>query len=229
MIKLAIIGYGKMGKEIENAMDRDKFELVGKYDIDNTVQENLNDFPDVAIEFSTPASVVENIEFLASRKIDVVCGTTGWYDKIEKVRKIISDNDTGFIYASNFSIGMNIFFQIVRTAGELINKFKQYDIAINETHHIHKLDKPSGTAIRLADILKEKTGREVEISSERIGEVFGNHRIIIDSPADRIMLEHDAKSRRGFAEGALMAAEFIYGRKGFYRFEETFSRRTAEH
>jgi len=222
MIKLAIVGYGKMGKEIENAMDRNKFELVGKYDIDNRVQDNLKKVPDVAIEFSTPGSVKENIEFLASKKVNIVCGTTGWYDKVEKVKEIIAANDIGFIYASNFSIGMNIFFQITKTAGEMLKKFEQYSVSIAEVHHIHKLDKPSGTAIKLAEILEEKMGRSIEISSERIGEVFGTHKIIIDSAADRITLEHDAKSRRGFAEGALMAAEFIHGKKGFYRFEEIF-------
>ena len=124
---------------------------------------------------------------------------------------------------------MNIFFQIARTAGETVNKFEQYNIAIEEVHHKHKLDKPSGTAIKIAEILKEEVGRlkpdTIEISSERIGEVFGKHKIIIESPADTITLEHDAKSRRGFAEGALMAAEFIYGKKGFYKFEEIFGTR----
>ncbi|MGH2575925.1 MAG: 4-hydroxy-tetrahydrodipicolinate reductase [Ignavibacteria bacterium] len=236
MIKLAIVGYGKMGKEIESVLDSNTFQLVGKYDIDNKVQENLKEIPDVAIEFSTPSSIISNVEFLASQKINIVCGTTGWYDKTEKVKEIINRNNSGFIYASNFSVGVNIYFEIVKHTAEIINKFDQYDINVEETHHTQKLDKPSGTAIRIAEYLIEKIKRkdaivndkndlsnhELNIVSKRIEDAVGNHKVIFDSEADIITLEHNSKSRRGFAEGALAAAKFIHGKKGFFKFEEIF-------
>src|SRR5205085_4843470 len=149
----------------------------------------------------------------------IVCGTTGWYDKTDKVKQIVSDYDIGFIYASNFSVGVNIFFEAAAYTAKLVNKFEQYDISIEETHHTQKLDKPSGTAIRIAEYLLENLDRKVQIVndepsprnkdinivSKRIENVVGNHKVIIDSIADTIILEHNAKSRRGFAEGALLA------------------------
>jgi len=238
MIKLALVGYGKMGKEIESILDSNEFALSGKYDIDNNIQSNLTPLPDVAIEFSTPKSIIENIEYLSSRKINIVCGTTGWYDKINEVKNIIESNDTGFIYASNFSVGVNIFFQVVRYTSEIMNRYSQYNIGIEETHHTTKLDKPSGTALRMAeyvvgDIQRKKqitndksdlSPQDLNIISKRIANVVGNHKVTFESASDKIILEHDAKSRRGFAEGALIAAKFIHGKKGFYKFEEIFGK-----
>jgi 4-hydroxy-tetrahydrodipicolinate reductase len=238
MIKLALVGYGKMGKEIESVLDPNEFTLTGKYDINNDVKDILKDRPDAAIEFSTPNAVIENIGFLASNKINIVCGTTGWYDKAEEVKKIVSENNIGFIYASNFSVGVNIFFQIVKYSSELMDKFGQYDIGVEETHHTQKLDKPSGTAIRIAEyisafvkrkkiITNDKTAltpEELNIISKRIENVVGNHKVIFNSAADTITLEHNAKSRRGFAEGALLAAKFIHGKKGFFKFEDIFNK-----
>jgi 4-hydroxy-tetrahydrodipicolinate reductase len=238
MIKLAIVGYGKMGREIESILDSETFELIDKYDIENKVQDNLKEVPDVAIEFSTPTTVIENIEFLSSKGINVVCGTTGWYDKIDTVKDIISKYNTGFVYARNFSLGVNIFFKIIKQTAELIDKYNMYDAAIHETHHSKKLDRPSGTALKLADILLDRISRKkevqnpqekpkpdsIDISSSRVGNVFGNHKVIFDSIADTITIEHNAKSRRGFAEGALLAAKYIYNKKGFFEFEEIFSK-----
>jgi 4-hydroxy-tetrahydrodipicolinate reductase len=237
MINLALVGYGKMGKMIESLVNTDEFNLTGKYDVINPVKEHLKDKVDVAIEFTTPATVIDNIEFLSSRGIDIVCGTTGWYDKAGDVKKIIEKNNTGFIYASNFSVGVNLFFQLVKHAAAMIDKYKQYDTLVEETHHTQKLDKPSGTAIRIAEyILENITGKdkivsdkselsdnELNIISRRIENVVGNHKVIFDSPADTIILEHNAKSRRGFAEGALIAAKFIHNKKGFYKFEDIFT------
>ena len=228
-----------MGKEIEAILDPEVFKLTGRYDIDNKIQ-NAGEselMPDVAIEFSTPASVLDNIEFLASKKINIVCGTTGWYDKTGKVKEIISSYDTGFIYASNFSVGVNIFFKAAAYTAGIINKYEQYNVSIEETHHTQKLDKPSGTAIRTAEYLLENLDRknkfvndepaprnnELNIASKRIENVVGNHKIIFDSPSDTIIIEHNAKSRRGFAEGALLAAKFIHNKKGFYKFEDIFN------
>lgn len=239
MIKLAIVGYGKMGKEIESLINKDSFHLTGRYDIDNKIQDNLKEIPDTAIEFSTPSSIIENVEFLASKKINIVCGTTGWYGKIEEVKDIVTKHDIGFVYASNFSLGVNIFFRIVEQAAKLIDKYESYDAAIQEIHHSQKLDRPSGTALKTAEILLEnikrkkelnKTGEgkitseQIDINSLRIGNVFGNHKVIFDSISDTVSVEHNAKSRRGFAEGALLAAKFIHNKKGFYKFEEIFTK-----
>jgi len=238
MIKLAIVGYGKMGKEIESLIDKDSFQLIGKYDIENKIQDNLKDVPDIAFEFSTPSSIIENAEYLASKKINIVCGTTGWHDKIEKIKDIVAKNDIGFIYASNFSPGVNIFYRIVEHAAKLINKYENYDAAIQEIHHSQKLDRPSGTALKTAELLLENIKRKkalnkkgegkispelIDINSLRIGNIFGNHKVIFDSVSDTVSIEHNAKSRRGFAEGALLAAKFIHNKKGFYKFEEIFT------
>lgn len=236
MIKIVLVGYGKMGKMIESLASPTEFEIIGKYDITNPVSENLDCIPDVAIEFSTPANAINNIKFLSSKGINIVCGTTGWYKKIEEVKDIIINNGTGFIYASNFSLGVNIFFQIVKAASDMLNNFEQYDISVEETHHTQKLDKPSGTAIKIAEYLMNSIKRknkyvndktdlsedELNIISKRVADVVGNHKVIFDSESDTITLEHNAKSRRGFAEGALLAAKFIHNKKGFFKFEEIF-------
>src|SRR4030095_5880963 len=200
MIKLALIGYGKMGKMIESIAKPSEFEITGRFDVDNPPASYLKDKPDVAIEFSTPHSVIDNIKFLTENKINIVCGTTGWYDKITEIKKIIEQNGTGFIYASNFSVGVNLFFQIVSYAAKLINKYPQYDIKVEETHHTQKLDKPSGTAIRIAEYLMREIKRkeiyvndsqcpqdnEINILSHRIENVVGNHKVLFDSESDSI-------------------------------------------
>ncbi|MCX7877250.1 MAG: 4-hydroxy-tetrahydrodipicolinate reductase [Ignavibacteria bacterium] len=243
MIRIAIVGYGKMGKMIESLIKKDShfysdFTVTGVYDIDNPLQSNYNGLAEVAIEFTTPASVISNVEFLSSRGVNVVCGTTGWYDKIENIREIIQKNGTGFIYASNFSIGVNLFFHIVKSSAELMQKQTQYDVSIEETHHTAKLDKPSGTALRIAEYITERSDLkkkivndkltplpdELNITSIRKQDVVGNHRVVFDSNSDSITLEHNAKSRQGFAEGALLAARYIYQKKGFFRFEDIFTK-----
>ena len=238
MINLALIGYGKMGKMIESVIDPVEFKIVGIYDILNPPIEHLKDKPDVVIEFTEPRSVMDNIRFLADKKINIVCGTTGWYDKIDEVKKIIESNGIGMVYASNFSLGVNLFFQIVKYAANLIDKYPQYEITVGETHHTQKLDKPSGTAIRIAEYLIKEIARkdkhisdsvkslsnEINILSHRRENVVGNHKVLFDSESDTIILEHNAKSRRGFAEGALLAARFIHNKKGFYKFEDVFNK-----
>ena len=238
MIKIAIVGYGKMGKEIESIVDSKELKVVGKYDIDNTIQNHMKEVPDVAIEFSTPISMMQNLEFLAKKKVNIVCGTTGWYDDMYKVKNIVEKEGIGFIYSSNFSLGVNIFFQLAKEAAKILNRFENYDVAIEEIHHNQKLDKPSGTALNLAQILIDTIHRkrtisppdykgkinpgDLNVTSIRLGSVVGNHKIIADSSADTITIEHSAKSRRGFAEGALLAAKYINGRHGFYHFEDIF-------
>jgi 4-hydroxy-tetrahydrodipicolinate reductase len=238
MIKIALVGYGKMGKEIESVMDSKELKLVGKYDIDNTIQNHMKEIPDVAIEFSTPISMMQNLEYLASKKVNIVCGTTGWYDDLYKVERIVEKEGIGFIYTSNFSIGVNIYFQLIREAGKIIDKFRNYDLAIEETHHNQKIDKPSGTALKMGEVLLSTIKRKnkllkpgslekldsgmIGISSTRVGNIIGKHKLILDSMGDMITIEHDAKTRRGFAEGALLAAKFIHGKKGVFKFEDIF-------
>lgn len=243
MIKIAIVGYGKMGKIIESVIDStEDMKLIGKYDIDNTIQNHMKEIPDVALEFSTPISMMPNLEFLAAKKVNIVCGTTGWHDKMDDVRRIVDKEAIGFICSSNFSLGVNIFFQLVKEASKMFNKFEGYDVAVHETHHNEKLDKPSGTALKIADILINNVRRKkgiskpdrraendkslLDVSSTRLGKVVGEHSVLFDSLSDTISLEHHAKSRRGFAEGALLAARFIHGKQGFYEFEEIFKNLT---
>ncbi len=240
MINLAIVGYGKMGKMIESIAPGNDFTISGIYDVINPVKEHLKDDTDVAIEFSTPASVIENVEYLSSKGIDIVCGTTGWYNKANIVKDIIKKNGTGFIYASNFSVGVNIFFQVVKYAASIIDKYEQYDINLTETHHTQKLDKPSGTAIRTAEYILDNIKRkdkfvndlvnaaqnEINILSKRVENVVGRHEVEFASESDTITLIHNANSRQGFAEGALLAAKYIKGRKGFFKFEDIFKNLT---
>lgn len=237
MIKLALVGYGKMGKMIESLLTPGEFELIGKYDVINPPRQHLKEKPDVAIEFSAPDAVIDNIDFLASKGVNIVCGTTGWYDNSEEVKKIVKKNNIGFIYASNFAVGVNIFFEVVQYAAELINKYPQYNVEVEEIHHTQKLDKPSGTALRIAEYLLQKINRkksitndkndsmttELNIISKRIENIVGIHKVMFESGADTITLQHDAKSRQGFAEGALLAARFIHNKKGFYKFEDIFN------
>jgi 4-hydroxy-tetrahydrodipicolinate reductase len=229
-MKIALIGYGKMGREIEKiALERGN-EIVAIIDIDN-----LSDFDspgflsaDVAIEFTRPETAFANYQKCFERNMPVVAGTTGWLKHIDEVKRACQENGQTFFYASNYSIGVNIFFAVNRYLAKIMNGFPQYDVYMGEIHHIHKLDSPSGTGITLAeDILehidRKKQWKESEngnpddllIHSKREGEVPGIHEVIYESEADIIRIKHDAKSRKGFALGAVLAAEFVKDKKGF--------------
>jgi 4-hydroxy-tetrahydrodipicolinate reductase len=173
---------------------------------------------DVAIDFTTAQAVIANIFRCAEARIPLVIGTTGWYQQIENIRQVVQGRSAALVYGSNFSIGVNYFFKAVREIAPLLKS--QYAGSILERHHVHKKDKPSGTAITLQKILEQDSGVRVEISSERQGETVGVHQVMLDSPDDTIHLTHDAKSRLGFAEGAVRAAEWIKGKTGFYEFPE---------
>ncbi len=175
---------------------------------------------DAVIDFTTPHAVMGNVEACARAGCNVVVGTTGWYREIPRIKQLVNDAGTGFIFGSNFSIGVNVFFQIANAAAAAIKH--GYTGTIMERHHAQKKDSPSGTAVTLQQILKQYGGPEVEIGSVREGETVGLHVIVLDSEADSIMLTHDAKNRRGFAEGAVRAAEWIAGKKGFYEFKDIF-------
>ncbi len=175
---------------------------------------------DAVIDFTTPEAVLENIAACARGGANIVVGTTGWYDELPRVRDLVEHCGIGFLYASNFSIGVNLFFDVIRTAAAAFNY--GYAGSIMERHHVHKQDAPSGTAIKMQKIIEEAGGPKIEISSVRQGETVGMHVLLLDSENDSMMLTHDAKSRRGFAEGAVRAAEWLKGKKGFYDFKDVF-------
>jgi 4-hydroxy-tetrahydrodipicolinate reductase len=177
---------------------------------------------DVVLDFTAPSCVVGHIEACARLGKSMVVGTTGWYAELDRVRKMVEDSGIGFIYAANFSVGVNLFFDVARAAGAALRH--AYSGQIFERHHVHKKDAPSGTAIILQRTLREASGTNepVEIISFREGEVVGMHEVVLESPADRIYLCHDAKSRQGLADGAVRAGEWLVGKKGFYDFKDVW-------
>jgi len=176
---------------------------------------------DAVIDFTTPDAVMTNIEATLRAGANMVVGTTGWYKELPHVRNQVERAGTGFIWASNFSMGVNLFLGLVREAAKTVKY--GYEPSIVETHHVHKLDAPSGTAVTLAKVVEQFSGKKPQIRSEREGEVIGTHTLELSSEADKIILTHEAHNRRGFAEGAVRAAEWIKGKRGFYEFQEIFS------
>jgi 4-hydroxy-tetrahydrodipicolinate reductase len=227
-MKLAIVGYGKMGKLIEQLAPGFGFEVALKLDIDNNVNGagitpgNFQDIA-VAIEFSTPDTVVDNIERLSGLGVSLVVGTTGWYDQLPRVRAAVEQAGCGLIYSPNFSIGVQVFYRIVETASRLLRNEEDYDAWAYEIHHKMKKDAPSGTLLKLKQVM-EQAGyrRPIDTSANRAGAIPGVHTIGFDSEADTITLTHTARSRLGFARGALKAARWIAGRRGVYEFGEAF-------
>jgi len=173
---------------------------------------------DVVIDFTTPHAVLENIEACARAGKNMVVGTTGWHGEMERVRGVVERAGTGCVFAANFSVGVNLFFDVVRAGAAAMRQ--HYLGQIFERHHVHKKDAPSGTAVAIQRIVKEACGHDLEIISFREGEVVGMHEVMLDSPNDTIYLCHDAKSRRGFAEGAVRAAEWVAGKTGFFDFKD---------
>ncbi len=217
-IKIALIGYGKMGKEID-ALCRESqdFEVVSISLKDKNDVLDLAGIKkaDVAIDFTSKDVVLKNIEEISKLGINLVIGTTGWNTDIDKVKKIVDGSNTGLIYGANFSIGANIFFKIAENASKLFSKFPDYDVYGLEVHHKAKLDTPSGTALKIASKVEGLT-----FNSIRAGRNPGYHEVTFDSTADSVSLSHQAHGRVGFAKGALVAAEFIKGKKGVYPFED---------
>jgi 4-hydroxy-tetrahydrodipicolinate reductase len=183
--------------------------------------EKLRDV-DVVIDFTTPECVIDNIEAVAKVGKNMVVGTTGWHDELDRILALVKVQNTGFIYAANFSIGVNLFLDVARTAAAALQH--EYTGQIFERHHAHKKDAPSGTAIAIQHVIREASGKddEIEIISFREGEVIGMHEVVLESANDNIYLCHDAASRRGFAEGAVRAAEWLAGKKGFYNFKDVW-------
>ncbi len=227
-MNVCIVGYGKMGHIVEKTALDKGLNVIAKIDPkaeDATHKEinkdSLKDV-DVCIEFTAPTVAVENIKKIAALKKNVVVGTTAWYDKLDEVRKVVEENNIGLIYSPNFSVGVNIFFRLTKYISKMMGSFKDYKVSMKEIHHVHKKDAPSGTAKMIAELIKENSGRikDVNIESVREGEVPGTHIVNFESYADIIKLEHEAKNRQGFAVGAVMAAEWINGKKGLFSIED---------
>lgn len=224
-MRIALFGYGKMGKMIEQIALNRGHQIVARVDIDSPEIDYSQ--ADVAIDFSTPEAAFENIKACLINKVPVVSGTTGWLDKFEKAVALCREKDGAFIYASNYSLGVNLFFELNSYLAGMMNSLPEYTASIEETHHIHKVDAPSGTAISLAEGIIEKTAYTgwrmeageagtIPINSKREGEVPGTHTVTYNSPVDSLEIKHIANSREGFALGAVVAAEWIRGKSGIF-------------
>ncbi|MET3981660.1 4-hydroxy-tetrahydrodipicolinate reductase [Mucilaginibacter sp. UYP25] len=245
-MKIALLGYGKMGKIIEKIAHDRKHEIVLKIDnnnLDDLTTENLQK-ADVAIEFSTPATVLGNIESCFKAGVPIVVGTTGWHHEMAQIKEQCEYHKASFIYATNFSVGVNVFFHVNKILAKLMNNYPYYDVQVEEIHHTQKLDSPSGTAITIAEGILENldakkdwknvlisddkpdeevvAANELLIESLRIENVPGTHTVIYDSEIDTIEFKHTAHNRNGFALGAVLAAEWVQDKKGFYSVEDMF-------
>jgi 4-hydroxy-tetrahydrodipicolinate reductase len=225
MTKIALIGYGKMGRMVEDVAIQKGHTIFSKQDIH---------LADVCIDFSHPSVVLENIQMVAKAGKNLVVGTTGWYDHINQVQTLVEKTKIGFLYAPNFSIGVHLFLKMVSYAASLINQFDEYDVGVIESHHNKKADSPSGTANAICNVLLQNIDRKktivsdgeqispstLQVSSLRCGSIPGTHSVLFDSQADTITLTHQARNREGFARGAVSAAEWLQGKKGFFTLEE---------
>jgi 4-hydroxy-tetrahydrodipicolinate reductase len=223
---LAIVGYGKMGKLIERLAPEYDFEVRARFSGgDNPGGQGLSHETlrgiDVAVEFTTPEAAPVNVRRLAVLGVNSVVGTTGWFEQLPIAREVVLHAKTGLVWAANFSVGVNLFLESVRQAAALFAKHAEYEAWGWEIHHSAKKDAPSGTLKKLAEEMRDAGfTRPVSLSSSRAGAIPGTHEIGFDSPADTITLRHTARSREGFAHGALRAARWIAGKKGFYEFRE---------
>ncbi|MBS4043030.1 MAG: 4-hydroxy-tetrahydrodipicolinate reductase [Chitinophagaceae bacterium] len=234
-MKIALIGYGKMGKAIEEIALQKGHEIVLKIDLNNLDdfnQENIAN-ADVAIEFTSPHTAFENVKKCLSFGVPVICGSTGWLEKWNEIETFCKQQNGTFLYASNFSIGVNLFFELNTYLAKLMNKYDDYNVSLTEIHHTQKKDAPSGTAITLAEQIlannstKEKwinepssNKNELSIISERIDPAPGTHTIKYSSTIDDIEITHTAHNRIGFASGAVLAAEFVVGKKGIFTMKD---------
>ncbi|MBS1566985.1 MAG: 4-hydroxy-tetrahydrodipicolinate reductase [Bacteroidetes bacterium] len=234
-MKIALIGYGKMGKAIEAIALKRGHSIVLKIDVNNAADmtpENLRQ-ADVAIEFTSPHSAFDNVMKCLAAGTPLVCGSTGWLDKLPEVEKYCKEHNGAFLYASNFSVGVNIFFEINKRLAELMNPHPEYTIRMEEIHHTQKLDAPSGTAVTLAEQILARVDRkknwsyhddgnaaEIPIISKREDPAPGTHTVSYSSEIDTIDIIHTAHSRNGFATGAVLAAEFLKGKKGIFGMKE---------
>lgn len=229
-MKILLIGYGKMGKTIEQLALAKGHEIVGKIDYSNTdtLSSYTADNTDVAIEFTHPEAAFGNISYCLTQGIPVVSGSTGWLDKFQEATNLCKQNGGAFFYASNFSVGVNLFFHFNEYIASKMQAYKEYNVSVREIHHLQKVDKPSGTGITTAEgilenyagldgwVADEEAENKISIYSEREPDVVGTHIVTYGSEIDKIELGHVAHSRAGFAGGALMAAEWLVGKEGVY-------------
>lgn len=237
-MKIALLGYGKMGHIIEEIALQRGHQIIlriNDQNLDDLTKENIKK-ADVAIEFTNPQSAVENILFCLNENVPIVCGTTGWMAQLKMIEEKCKEVNGVFLYASNFSVGVNIFFELNKKLATLINSHPAYNVSIEEIHHTQKKDAPSGTAITLAEQVIDISGEknkwvnnetenknELSIISKRIDEVPGTHSVKYSSPIDDIEIIHTAHNRKGFAEGAVIAAEFINGKKGIFSMKDVLN------
>jgi len=227
-MRIALLGYGKMGRLVEGLALREGWEVDPKLDIDDNVKGSgitpaSMACVDVAIDFSLPEAVLPNIKAAARSKINLVVGTTGWAHLRSEAEQLVLESGIGLIHGANFSIGMNLFFDIVSHGARIVGMLPQYDPYVVEEHHRAKKDAPSGTALNLLDLMRPHlSSANTSIASIRAGHIPGTHVVGFDSEADTILLEHRARSRQGFAEGAIWAARWIVGKAGFYDFRQVF-------
>ena len=228
-MKIALFGYGKMGKTIEQIALQKGHTIVLKTSGKSSLEKIIE--ADVAIDFSTPKAAASNIKFCLERQIPIVCGTTGWLDNYNEIINFCNKCNGAFIYASNFSIGVNIFFKMNEYLAKLMKPWKEYQVSLEEIHHTEKLDTPSGTAITLAENiiknsdkkswnLKKAEKNNIKITAKRVTNVKGTHTINYLSEIDTISIQHEAHSREGFALGALIAAEWLIGKKGVFSMKD---------
>lgn len=230
-MKIALLGYGKMGRAIEEIAVQRGHEIVLKVNIDNLEDNTIENIrkADVAIEFTGPDTAFENIEKCFQAGVPVVCGSTGWLSRFAEAKDLCKEKNGALLYASNYSIGVNIFFAVNERLAELMASQPQYDVSIREIHHTQKLDAPSGTAITLAEQVLARTNQKTKwvkedagnkqdliIKSERVDPAPGTHHVLYSSEVDDIEIIHTAHSRKGFASGAVLAAEYLYGKKGVF-------------
>ena len=225
-MKIALIGHGAMGRLIETLAENKDHEIAA---IIHEADAGLSagelaaklEGAGAAIDFSAGSAVRRNVEACLLARVPLVEGTTGWNDELESIRRLVEDRNGAFVFGANFSVGVNLFYRIVDVASDLFARFEDYEIFIEEQHHSRKRDAPSGTALKLKAIVARHIKKDFSVSATRAGNIPGTHRVGFDGAADQILLEHLARSREGFASGAILAAEWISeGRKGFYEFTD---------
>lgn len=234
-MNIIISGYGRMGKEVEKIALQRKHRIIARFDTEEEWEQldTLKQDIDVVVDFSFPETAVKNIKYCFRSGIPVVTGTTGWYDELDEIKKQCNNFEGTLFYAPNFSIGINLFFRANKQLAKLMKGVEGYQVSMKETHHIHKLDAPSGTAIKAAEDIIEANDEltswvnrpsfgdgALPILSHREGEIPGTHEVIYESDADLISLKHEAKNRSGFALGAVLAAEFSVDKKGVFTMDE---------
>ncbi|MCW5959056.1 MAG: hypothetical protein KIS76_02785 [Pyrinomonadaceae bacterium] len=232
-MKIALIGYGAMGKLIKTLAEEKGHEIaviIDESDADLRAEKLAEKFSgvDAAIDFSIASAVKRNVEACLIANVPLVEGTTGWNSEKQSVKVLVIEKDGAFVFGANFSIGVNLFYKIVDYASELFAKIEDYEAFIEEQHHSRKLDAPSGTALKLKEIVAGHINKDFSVSTTRAGRIPGTHRVGFDGHADQIQLEHLARSREGFASGAILAAEWIGGKKGFWEFTEVMDEILSE-